>query len=139
MLSAQPVPKALQGIVDGFWSFQGDDRLHRILPDGCLDFLFDLASGDALVVGAMSCAQVIRMPAGWNDFGARRARRLSPRAPNSAAQNVNQRCHARRKRRIQSNQLERIAAQDAANVAAVAVHAQKQARGVFAKFRVHDH
>jgi AraC-like DNA-binding protein len=71
MLSALPVPKPLLGVVDGFWSFTGDGQSHRILPDGCLDFVFALDSASALVAGAMSSAQIIAPPAGAKSFGIR--------------------------------------------------------------------
>jgi AraC-like DNA-binding protein len=71
MLSALPVPKPLLHVVDGFWSFTGDGRSHRILPDGCLDFIFDLESGSGTVVGAMSSAQAVAIPSGARSFGIR--------------------------------------------------------------------
>lgn len=71
MLSELPVPKPLTGVVDAFWSFEGEGQQHRILPDGCLDFIFELNAGGAMVVGAMSVAQVIPIPVGSRAFGVR--------------------------------------------------------------------
>lgn len=71
MLSARPVPPALRCLVDGVWSFTGDGEAHRIVPDGCLDFVFDLEQGTGTVVGAMTQAQLIAPPVGSRALGVR--------------------------------------------------------------------
>lgn len=49
-------PPALRGHVECFWVARGASGPQRILPDGCVDFLFDAASGGhgARLVGAMT-------------------------------------------------------------------------------------
>jgi len=42
-----------------------------VLPDGCIDFLFDLVSGEARVIGPMQSAEVVSLPAGARLFGVR--------------------------------------------------------------------
>jgi AraC-like DNA-binding protein len=66
-----PVPAALLRYVDGIWVVEGTGRALRVLPDGCADFLFDLDAGTACVVGTMSRAEVVRLPAGKRLFGVR--------------------------------------------------------------------
>lgn len=54
---------ALRPFVDRFWTNVGSPgaRPRRILPDGCIDIIVDLASGgDARVVGAMTRAAVLK-------------------------------------------------------------------------------
>jgi AraC-like DNA-binding protein len=63
---------ALAGIVDSFWRFDGTGRPHRVVPDGCMDFLFDLADErGAVVVGPMAAAKVVLVPRGSSIFGVR--------------------------------------------------------------------
>jgi AraC-like DNA-binding protein len=54
---------ALRPWVECFWTRTRDAApaggVHRILPDGCADFVFDLASGAALAVGTMTKPLVI--------------------------------------------------------------------------------
>jgi AraC-like DNA-binding protein len=71
MLAALPVPKPLRAFVDGIWTHTGSNRAHRVLPDGCLDFMFDLESGTASVVGPMSRAIVVPARVGVTFFGVR--------------------------------------------------------------------
>ncbi len=63
--------KALSSVVNGFWERRGTGAEHRILPDGCLDFFFDLASGEARVVGAMTAARLYRAEPAAHVFGVR--------------------------------------------------------------------
>ncbi len=50
---------ALRPFVETFWTIDGavGDGGHRVLPDGCMDLVFDRAEG-ARVVGAMTRAIV---------------------------------------------------------------------------------
>jgi AraC-like DNA-binding protein len=41
------------------------------LPDGCIDFIFDLSSGHARAVGTMTTSQVVRVAEGAHLFGVR--------------------------------------------------------------------
>lgn len=66
-----PVPAALLRYVDGIWAVEATGRPLRVLPDGCADFLFDLDTGSASVVGTMSRAEVVRLRAGKRLFGVR--------------------------------------------------------------------
>src|SRR5437868_3082789 len=69
-----PSPK-LARFVECFWT--GDvleDHSARILPDGCADVLFFLRRGDledAQVVGVMTQAQTVELPAGTTLLGIR--------------------------------------------------------------------
>jgi AraC-like DNA-binding protein len=63
--------RLVEASVDACWSFVSTGAPHRVLPDGCMDVLFDLASGRASVVGAMSRATVVHAPPGRHVFGAR--------------------------------------------------------------------
>jgi methylphosphotriester-DNA--protein-cysteine methyltransferase len=71
MLSQLPVPTPLRGFVAAFWTYTGHGQPHRVLPDGCLDFIFNLGSGAATVVGPMSRAIVVPVRAGLESFGVR--------------------------------------------------------------------
>jgi hypothetical protein len=71
MLVALPVPKPLSAFVDGIWTHTGSTRPYRVLPDGCLDFIFSLESGTASVVGPMSRAIVVPARSGVTFFGVR--------------------------------------------------------------------
>jgi AraC-like DNA-binding protein len=42
-----------------------------VLPDGCIDFIFDLDAGRAIVQGPMTRAEVVILPAGSRVFGVR--------------------------------------------------------------------
>jgi AraC-like DNA-binding protein len=64
------LPASVLGI-DAFWEHQGAARSHRILPDGCMDFLFDLTTGTSRVIGPMSSARVVTVPDGAHVFGVR--------------------------------------------------------------------
>jgi AraC-like DNA-binding protein len=64
------LPRIALGI-DAFWEHQGAARSHRILPDGCMDFLFDLTTGASRVIGPMSSARVVTVPDGAHVFGVR--------------------------------------------------------------------
>lgn len=57
--------------VDAFWLLEGEVGAHRVLPDGCIDFLVDLESGYGSVAGPMTTAEVVDLPAGARIFGVR--------------------------------------------------------------------
>jgi AraC-like DNA-binding protein len=57
--------------VDALWTLSASGSTRRILPDGCIDFIFDLSSGRARVVGSMTTSQVIDTSAGARCFGVR--------------------------------------------------------------------
>jgi AraC-like DNA-binding protein len=64
-------PPHLARIVDAFWAFESAGTAQRILPDGCIDFIFDLGAGSAYVQGPMTAAEVVRKPAAARLFGVR--------------------------------------------------------------------
>jgi AraC-like DNA-binding protein len=54
-----PAP-ALGNHVACYWSIHGEEhRAYRVLPDGCMDLVFDLAEGAGQVVGIMTTAKVV--------------------------------------------------------------------------------
>jgi AraC-like DNA-binding protein len=55
--SSRPAP-FLADRVDAFWERHGGG-IARILPDGCMDFIFDLERGTARLVGTMTRAKVV--------------------------------------------------------------------------------
>jgi AraC-like DNA-binding protein len=57
--------------VDAFWQHTGTGRPSSILPDGCIDFVFDLNRGSGWVVGPMSRAETCLLPVGARYFGVR--------------------------------------------------------------------
>jgi AraC-like DNA-binding protein len=61
----------LGGFVDAFWSLDAAGEPRRILPDGCIDFIFDLDRGSARVIGTMSASRVVAAPVGSRHFGVR--------------------------------------------------------------------
>jgi AraC-like DNA-binding protein len=67
-LAGSPV---IERWVDGFWALESSGTAHRILPDGCIDFIFDLDSGLARAQGAMTRAEIVAVPAGRRLFGIR--------------------------------------------------------------------
>src|SRR5215217_7038796 len=71
MLTQRPPPASLAQWVDAFWELQGAERAFRVLPDGCMDFLFDLRTGEASVAGPMTRAEVVAPHAGARLFGVR--------------------------------------------------------------------
>lgn len=66
-----PPPPALAGVVDAFWRHAGPGGPVRVLPDGCMDFLFDLERGTARVIGTMQTAALVMLPEGSRLFGVR--------------------------------------------------------------------
>lgn len=65
---------ALQPWVECFWTNRDDGfapREHRVLPDGCADLVFGLASGQSDVVGTMTRPLVITSREPSNYFGVR--------------------------------------------------------------------
>ncbi len=63
--------RLIDASVDAFWSVESTGAPYRVLPDGCMDVIFDLSSGRATVVGAMTEAIVVRSPPGRHIFGVR--------------------------------------------------------------------
>lgn len=57
--------------VEAFWEMTATGGAHRVLPDGCMDLLFDLDAGQARIVGTMSSAHVVQLEAGTRYFGVR--------------------------------------------------------------------
>jgi len=70
MLHQAAPPPALAAVVDAFWQHDGDQQL-RILPDGCMDFIFDLERGQARLVGAMTEAALVSISHGESFLGVR--------------------------------------------------------------------
>lgn len=64
-------PPELATRIDAFWQHGGRGGKLRVLPDGCMDFWFDLESGRSRLIGAMTTAAVVRVPAGGRYFGVR--------------------------------------------------------------------
>jgi AraC-like DNA-binding protein len=64
-------PAELADRVAAFWHHGGRGAELRILPDGCMDFWFDLASGQARLIGAMTAATLVTVPRGGRYFGVR--------------------------------------------------------------------
>jgi AraC-like DNA-binding protein len=64
-------PPALAAVIDAFWQHTGTGSELRVLPDGCMDFLFDLERGTGRVIGAMTEAALVPMAAGERYFGVR--------------------------------------------------------------------
>lgn len=62
---------AAQGWVEAFWTLTGGGEAERVLPDGCVDFIFDLDSGEASAVGTMSTSQIAIPELGSRHFGVR--------------------------------------------------------------------
>jgi AraC-like DNA-binding protein len=63
---------ALRAHVACYWSLEASEALaHRVLPDGCMDLLFDVSRGTASLVGAMTTAIVAQGPARARLFGVR--------------------------------------------------------------------
>jgi AraC-like DNA-binding protein len=60
---AHPVPPELRRFLDGIWTLDATGASHRILPDGCMDFVFQIAdtgpAAAATLVGPMSTAEVV--------------------------------------------------------------------------------
>jgi AraC-like DNA-binding protein len=65
--------------IDAFWEHAGAARAHRILPDGCMDFLFDLETGTSRVIGPMSVARLVSTPERARVFGVRFRPGIAPR------------------------------------------------------------
>jgi len=56
-------PAALAPVVDTFWQSEGTGGPIRVLPDGCMDFIFDLERGTARLIGAMTEAAIVQVRA----------------------------------------------------------------------------
>src|SRR6185295_8061896 len=63
--------RVVDASVDAFWSYDGSGEPHRVLPDGCMDIVFDLSTGRARAVGAMAHAKMAYVGAGERLFGVR--------------------------------------------------------------------
>ena len=57
--------------VEAFWSVEATARPYRVLPDTCIDFIFDLDRAQARLVGTMTSDIVVTLPAGARLFGVR--------------------------------------------------------------------
>ena len=64
-------PAALAAVVDAFWQSEGTGGLIRVLPDGCMDFIFDLERGTARLIGAMTEAALVQVRPGDRCIGVR--------------------------------------------------------------------
>ena len=64
-------PPELATRIDAFWQHGGRGAELRVLPDGCMDFWFDLETGHARLIGAMTTAAVVAVPARGRYFGVR--------------------------------------------------------------------
>jgi AraC-like DNA-binding protein len=64
-------PRLVAASVDAFWSVDSTGEPYRVLPDGCMDILFDLSNERGSIVGAMSRATVVHSPRGARIFGVR--------------------------------------------------------------------
>lgn len=71
LFTAPPVARAIARWIDAFWAFKSSGAAHRVLPDGCIDFIFDLDTGRATVQGPMTRAEVVALRAGRRIFGVR--------------------------------------------------------------------
>jgi AraC-like DNA-binding protein len=69
--TAPLAPSVVARWVDAFWAFESTGKAHRVLPDGCIDFIFDLDSGRAMVQGPMTRAELVALPARSRVFGVR--------------------------------------------------------------------
>jgi len=65
------IPEALRATVAAIWTYTGSGAPHRVLPDGCLDFIFNLSSGSATVIGPMSRGIVVPVARDVTSFGVR--------------------------------------------------------------------
>jgi AraC-like DNA-binding protein len=74
-LPSEPVdlapPPELAERIDAFWQHGGRGEMLRVLPDGCMDFWFDLETGQARLIGAMTKAALVTVPEGARYFGVR--------------------------------------------------------------------
>ena len=62
----------LRARVDCYWTMTGADAAaHGVLPDGCMDVLFDFAAGTATIVGTMTTALVVPAAARVDYLGVR--------------------------------------------------------------------
>jgi AraC-like DNA-binding protein len=58
-------------VIDAFWQHAGKGDELRVLPDGCMDFVFDLERGTGRVIGAMTEAALVPMTSGERYLGVR--------------------------------------------------------------------
>jgi transcriptional regulator GlxA family with amidase domain len=94
--------------VEAFWSLEVDTpAARRILPDGCIDFLFDLDRGTGSVIGTMKTSQLVATPAGARRFGVRFA-------PGGAMPFIDAHAHELTDRKAGLSELTRAAAFDLA-------------------------
>lgn len=66
-----PPPRDLASRIDAFWHHEATGGVLRVLPDGCMDFWFELASGAARVIGSMTEAALVPQAPGGRYFGVR--------------------------------------------------------------------
>jgi AraC-like DNA-binding protein len=67
-----PLP-ALAEWVECFWTHRDDGTsgVHRVLPDGCVDLVFDLAAGEGMAVGTMTRPLLVPPRDGGSFLGVR--------------------------------------------------------------------
>jgi AraC-like DNA-binding protein len=68
---ATEITTGVQRWVDALWERTGTGQSSLIVPDGCIDFVFDLERGEGWVVGPMSRAETCQLPRGARYFGVR--------------------------------------------------------------------
>jgi AraC-like DNA-binding protein len=68
---AAEITTGVQRWVDALWERTGTGQSSLIVPDGCIDFVFDLERGEGWVVGPMSRAETCLLPRGARYFGVR--------------------------------------------------------------------
>jgi AraC-like DNA-binding protein len=74
MYREHPIPAGrgpIEAWVDAFWSSEGRGEPHRVLPDGCMDLLFELDTGGLRLIGPMTRAEVVPVRAHARLFGVR--------------------------------------------------------------------
>lgn len=61
------------GLIDSFWTFSGSEASEsfKVLPDNCIDLIFDLSQNQAFVSGVMSKYQLRKLSPNSNLIGAR--------------------------------------------------------------------
>lgn len=65
--------KRLQPVIDSFWTFSGNEtpERYKVLPDNCVDIIFDFTTKQAFVSGVMSNYQIRKLDAEANLLGIR--------------------------------------------------------------------
>ena len=72
MYSEIKPPVNLSGIIDSFWMFSNiSSEQFKVLPDGCIDIIFDLNQNKSIISGIMTGFQFRQLPANSNLIGIR--------------------------------------------------------------------